>query len=117
MAELAGDETAGRKAPAPPDRVKCGCNPTWQSCDAMGIKRSPAGFAEHFGRVGRAVFAGETWKECWTCLRESWDLLETGIAWNDALDDIHRGWAEGPVEQHTAFENKPSDRGSSPNAR
>ena len=60
----------------------------------MGIHGSTAEFAEHFGRVGRAVFAGETWSECASCLRESWDLLDSGTTWDEALSDIRRGWAD-----------------------
>ena len=60
----------------------------------MGIHGSTAEFADHFGRVGRAVFAGETWNECASCLRESWDLLDPGITWDEALSDIRRGWTE-----------------------
>ena len=64
----------------------------------MGILGSSTEFAEHFGRVGRAVFAGETWNECISCLRESWDLLDPGTTWDEALSDIRRGWAEGSPE-------------------
>jgi hypothetical protein len=66
----------------------------------MGMHNSPSDFACHFGRVGRAVFAGETWHECNACLRESWDLLDSGITWNDALADIRRGWDEGLDNRH-----------------
>jgi hypothetical protein len=68
----------------------------------MGIGRSQAELAEHFGRIGRSVFAGETWDECNASLRKSWNLFDSGLAWDDALEDIQRGWAEAPDRQRTA---------------
>jgi len=82
----------------------------------MEIKSSPAEFAERFGRIGRSVFAGETWNECSSSLRESWNLIDSGASWDDALQDIQRGWAAGRERQHTEVQNKPLDRGSPPGA-
>jgi hypothetical protein len=83
----------------------------------MGMKPSPAEFAEHLGRIGSSVFAGETWDECSSSLHESWNLVDSGVGWDDALPDIKRGWAAGREKRrHTEVPIKPTDRESSPSA-
>ena len=62
-------------------------------------------FAERFGRVCLEAFRGETWEECRSSVKKSWDALAVihkswkaqAITWEEALPLIHKAWS--PAKQ------------------
>lgn len=57
-----------------------------------------ARFAEHFGRICRRVYVGESWEYCEDRIQSTWGLIRDDMAWEDAHPRVKKGWDTGPVE-------------------
>lgn len=64
-------------------------------------------YSEHFARIARAVFAGETWDACADSLFRSWNQLYPELSWQQALPNIRAAWDEANEEPRVMGLDRP----------